>query len=131
MLEVGAHACTDVTGFGLLGHLQEMINASEVGARISMSDIPILPEAWEHLKNGVIPDGTFRNIKFLENKINLHPELDLDCETILCDPQTSGGLLISVSDDRLSALLEALEKRGVSGVCIGYITEGSQLVVDL
>lgn len=131
MIEVGVHACTDVTGFGLLGHLQEMLKASGVGATISMGDIPILPDVWDHLENGVIPDGTFRNIKFLEGEITLHRELDLDCQTILCDPQTSGGLLISVSDHMMPALLNALAQRGVSGAHIGYITEGPQLVVDL
>lgn len=131
MLEVGVNACTDITGFGLLGHLGEMLNASGVGARIRMGDIPILPDVWDHVENGVIPDGTFRNIKFMENKITLHRELDLDCQTILCDPQTSGGLLMSVPEDRASKLLGALEKRDVNGTHIGYITEDSQIIVDL
>ncbi len=131
MLEVGVNACTDITGFGLLGHLQEMLNASGVGARIRMGEIPILPEVWGQLEDGVIPDGTFRNIKFIENKITLHHELDLDDQAILCDPQTSGGLLISVSEDMAPTLLDALEKRDVNGTHIGYITEDPKLIVDL
>ena len=125
------NACTDITGFGLLGHLQEMLNASGVGARIRMGEIPILPEVWGQLEDGVIPDGTFRNIKFIENKITLHHELDLDDQAILCDPQTSGGLLISVSEDMAPTLLDALEKRDVNGTHIGYITEDPKLIVDL
>lgn len=109
MLEVTPHACTDVTGFGLLGHLHEMTAGSKVGARLSLSKIPVLSEAWGLVENGVYPGGTQRNWEDLCEAIIWNPEIRKAAQLILCDAQTSGGLLIAVPKDMSPALIERLQ----------------------
>ncbi len=109
MIEVGVNACTDVTGFGLLGHLQEMVSASGVGARISLSTVPVLPEAWTLVNEGVCPGGTKRNRDALKGKVTWAPDISDESQLILCDAQTSGGLLISVPKDKSAQLVERLQ----------------------
>ena len=125
MMLVGVNACTDVTGFGLMGHLRSMVRASGVGAAVQFSSIPLLPGAWELLQEGIAPGGTHRNMNSVAGSVNWHPELTEQQRIMLCDAQTSGGLLISVSPDKLSELLEQLEARGVdTRAVVGAVTEG-------
>ena len=114
MMEVGVNACTDVTGFGLMGHLTGMLRASGVSAELSASAVPILPGVAELLEQGVAPGGTHRNQAGVEDSVDWDESLTDNDKLLLCDAQTSGGLLISVAEERLSLLLEALEKHGVS-----------------
>lgn len=124
MVSVGAHACTDVTGFGLLGHLHEMTAGSKVGARVSLSKVPVLPEAWELIQEGICPGGTRRNYESLQGAIVWDPEIRQEAQLILCDAQTSGGLLIAVPKDRTSALIERLRERQTPAFAlIGEIIE--------
>jgi len=122
MTEVGVSAATDVTGFGLLGHLHEMTRAAQVKARIRLSEVPILEEAWTLAREGVIPGGTDRNRAALEGAVTWDG-VGEDGRVLLCDAQTSGGLLMAVPADRLDRLLRALRGGGVpAAAVVGEIT---------
>ena len=126
MIEVGVNACTDVTGFGLMGHLTGMLRASGVSARISASTAPVLPGVDELLAQGVAPGGTHRNRAGVEAYVDWDDAVSDNDRLLLCDAQTSGGLLISVPEERLSGLLDALEAHGVATrVVIGSIDDGA------
>jgi len=125
MLAVGVHACTDVSGFGLLGHLRELAAASGVGARISAGQTPVLPETWNLARQGAIPDGSHNNARFLARSVHWAPEVSTEAQAILCDAQTSGGLLIAVPRAREAALLGQLQQAGATGAIIGEITPGA------
>jgi selenide,water dikinase len=113
MQGIGVSACTDITGFGLLGHACEMIQDSDVGLRIRMSSIPLLPEAVEFAQMGMIPGGTYRNKEFRSTMIEPSGTLPDYVMDILFDPQTSGGLFIAISPDKADRLLSALRQNGV------------------
>lgn len=125
MLEVGVNACTDVSGFGLLGHLRELAEASGVRARVSAGQTPVLPEAWDLARQGAIPDGSHNNARFLARFVDWSPGISPAAQAILCDAQTSGGLLIAVRPDREAALLAQLHHAGVTGAVIGEIMTGT------
>ncbi len=129
MVEIGVHAATDVTGFGLLGHLLEMMRGSGTGARIEASRVPVFPEAVDLARQDVIPGGTRQNLSHVQPVLVPAPELDPGLLAVLADAQTSGGLLMAVPPGRLEALLSALSSRGVTGHAIGELTEGDRLVV--
>ena len=114
MMEVGVNACTDITGFGLMGHLTAMMRASGASASIDRSQVPVLPGASELLAQGIAPGGTHRNQSGVEDYVDWDDGLTEDDRLLLCDAQTSGGLLISVPEGRLPHLLSALESRGVA-----------------
>ena len=125
MMEVGVNACTDVTGFGLMGHLTGMLRASGVSAEITASAAPVLPGALELLAQGVAPGGTHRNQDGVADYVDWDDAVSGDDRLLLCDAQTSGGLLISVLAERLTSLLDALEARGVTTrSVVGTITDG-------
>ena len=126
MMEVGVNACTDVTGFGLMGHLTGMLRASGVSAEISASKAPVLPGVDELLEQGVAPGGTHRNMAGVEDYVHWDEALSENDRLVLCDAQTSGGLLISVPAEKLGGLMEALESRGVeTRAVIGAIGDGN------
>ena len=113
MQEVGVSACTDITGFGLLGHACEMIQDSDIGMKIRMSSVPVFPEAIEFARMGMIPGGTYRNKEFRAAMIQASGGLPDHVLDILFDPQTSGGLFIAVSPERAARLLSRLHQNGV------------------
>ena len=123
MVKVGVNACTDITGFGLLGHLREMAAASGVGAEVVLEKVPVLPEAWELVEKGIVPEGTQNNHRYLEDYVNWQ-DLRREEQLVLCDAQTSGGLLIAVPQERKSSLLETLVTSGVVAAEIGRIVKG-------
>jgi selenide,water dikinase len=125
MVEVGVHACTDVTGFGLLGHLQEMAEASGVSARISLGHIPVLPDVWDLARRDAVPGGSRSNQRYLMEYVTWGERIKPDEQVVLCDAQTSGGLLMAVPSPRRSRLVAALKKRGVLAAEIGRLTRGS------
>ena len=126
MMEVGVNACTDVTGFGLMGHLTGMLRASGVSAELSASAAPVLPGVDELLAQGVAPGGTHRNQAGVEDYVQWDDAVTDNDRLLLCDAQTSGGLLISVPEERLPRLLDSLESRGVdTRAVIGRITGGA------
>ena len=121
MVEVGVHAATDVTGFGLLGHLYEMTSASAVLAALWFDRIPVIEEARALANQGAIAGGTARNYEYLTSRVDFG-SLSVGDQLILADAQTSGGLLIAVAPERLDELRSALRRRGVADAHIGEIT---------
>jgi len=114
MKEFSVHACTDITGFGLLGHLAEMVENSGVALRLDSSQIPILPEAIEYAKMGMMPGGAFKNKEFRLGMIEFSAGVDPLIQDILFDPQTSGGLMICVKREQADALVDYLIAEGVA-----------------
>jgi selenide,water dikinase len=108
MLAVGVQAATDVTGFGLLGHLSEMLSGGGIGAEIRASAVPLLPGARDLAEAGVVPGGTVRNLAGAAGFTDFG-DLDEPGRLLLADAQTSGGLLIAVEAERVAALVTALE----------------------
>jgi selenide,water dikinase len=121
MVDAGVSAATDVTGYGLLGHLLEMARGSGLGAELQVSRVPVLPGAREYLARGYRPEGTLRNAEAFRSKVDVRVgESEL---TLMCDAQTSGGLLISVASERLAALEERFRQSGLFYATIGRMTE--------
>ncbi len=124
MLKLVVHSATDVTGFVLMGHLQSMVRGSRVGAEIQLGKVPVLAGAWELLEQGVAPGGTHRNLQSVAGSAQWHPDLSEQEQLLLCDAQTSGGLLIAVAADKQEELLAELKSTGVAGaVVVGRVTE--------
>ena len=116
------HACTDITGFGLLGHLAEMVTGSGQSIRLLGDAIPMIPEAREYGQMGFVPAGAYRNREFREGMVEFGRSVDRLTQDILFDPQTSGGLLISVSRDVSESLVRELKSDGVpEAVIIGEV----------
>jgi selenide,water dikinase len=127
-----AHALTDVTGFGLLGHLRNVVVASKVGARIYSDRVPVLAAAREYVRAGISPGGTHANHKFLADWVSYAADVTKEEQLILCDAQTSGGLLAAVAPDQAEAVVASLRARGVAdAVAIGRIesTNPGRIVV--
>ncbi len=124
-LRVGVSAATDVTGFGLLGHLAHMLDASQVAAEIAYESLPVLAHAWNLASRGVVPGGTERNLAAAAERVEWGAELT-EADRIICaDAQTSGGLLLAVPRENEAALLEALRGEGTPvAVVIGRLVEG-------
>jgi selenide,water dikinase len=123
MVEVEVAAATDVTGFGLMGHLLQMLDG-RLSARLSASSIPVLPEAYDLVASGVLPGGSRRNREADEPFVDARG-LSAEAQAVLFDAQTSGGLLIAVAADRTAALMDALEGRGIADAAvIGSLVEG-------
>ena len=124
MVEVGVHACVDVTGFGLIGHLLGMLNASNASAEVRFADVPLLEGAERLAADGLAPGGTQRNRNAAENSVEWATGLQEHEKLLMCDAQTSGGLLIALPEDRKDALLAELQSRGVaSAAVVGRITD--------
>jgi selenide,water dikinase len=107
------HACTDVTGFGLLGHLCEMLGQGEIGIKISLDTIPILPKAEEYAGMGLVPGGAHRNKEFYAPKVQEAKDCPPALLDVLYDPQTSGGLLIVVAAEDAEGIIRFLQEVGV------------------
>jgi selenide,water dikinase len=118
MREVGVSACTDITGFGLLGHACEMIEGVEVGMVVDSASVPYFPEAKALAEMGLVPGGLHRNRNFRAHMVEISKGVPRYLVDILFDPQTSGGLLISVSADKAPGLLNSLRKEGVGEAAI-------------
>jgi len=126
MISVGVNACTDVTGFGLLGHLNEMVLSSGVGAVLYADRVPLLPQVRDLAAQGVVPGGTRRNLSAVSDAVMWAPEITEDEKLILADAQTSGGLIIAVPRDKTSRLVSELGNRGVKDAAvIGEIVKES------
>jgi|TARA_B100000809_G_scaffold37129_1_gene32501 selenide,water dikinase len=123
MMRVGVNSCTDITGFGLMGHLRGMVRGSGVGATIRVADVPVLPGTWGLLEKGTVPGGTFRNMSGVEDTVDWDDKLSEEQRLLMCDAQTSGGLLISVPKAKLDQLLSELIVSGVeTRAVVGEIT---------
>jgi selenide,water dikinase len=114
MLNFSIHACTDVTGFGLLGHLAEMVCGSRASVRIFSEQVPVITEALELASMGIIPAGAHKNREFRDPMTTFAEKVKRSLQDVLFDPQTSGGLLISVSRHQAGDLVSALKDAGIS-----------------
>ena len=123
MVAAGVNACTDVTGFGLLGHLRAMLEASGVGARVKAEAVPQIDGAWELVQEGVSPGGTGRNLESVDPVTEWGPGVDDAMKLLLSDAQTSGGLLISVAPQGLDGLLERLDAEGLRAATVGEVVD--------
>lgn len=124
MAAFDVHACTDITGFGLLGHASEMIEKTGVGMRIFSSMVPLFPEALEYAGMGLIPGGAYRNRDFRAGMVDVREGVGNDLGMVLCDPQTSGGLLIALPSAEAEQLLHELHAGGIDdAVIIGEVTD--------
>ena len=124
MVEVGVHACTDITGFGLLGHLHEMVETSGVSARVSLDRIPVLAGVWDLARGDAVPGGSRSNQRYLMEYVTWGEDIKPHEQVVLCDAQTSGGLLMAVPSRRKARLLASLQKRGVPAREIGKLFRG-------
>ena len=125
------HSCTDVTGFGLLGHSCEMAQGSGCTLHLQVENIPYHPEALLMAQMGLIPAGAYRNRDFAENTVALRGEISLAMQDILYDPQTSGGLLMAVDEQDAEALLRDLQSAIPAAAMIGYVTEPEEKALVL
>lgn len=125
MLEVGAHACTDVTGFALLGHACEMAEASGTSIEFDSKKIPLIPESLQFAHMGLIPEGMYANWEYRKDMIQA-PAIDEDTMSVLYDPQTSGGLLICVAEEKTGAMLTRMRELGMTAAAeIGRVIKAS------
>jgi len=120
-------ACTDVTGFGLLGHLAEMVCGSSMSVRVFSDQVPVIAQALEFASMGLIPAGAYKNREFRESMIDFAKTVERSRQDVLVDPQTSGGLLISVSANQATELITALKDTGVGDAAeIGEVLNGPE-----
>ena len=129
MVATGVNAATDVTGFGLAGHLGGMMKASDTTARLSMAMVPLLPGVRE-LAGRAFSGGTHRNHEAAAKVARWHDELKLEDQLILCDAQTSGGLVLSVASSKSDALLAELSARGILGFVIGDVVANTGVQIE-
>lgn len=132
MPRAGVNACTDISGFGLLGHGYEMAAASKVAFRIWASEVPCFVEALPLVSAGFVPGGTGNNRFFLENKVFVDDKISWELSTLFFDAQTSGGLLISLAEEKVDDLTAELKQRGVETVAvIGEVLAGPEIRIDV
>jgi len=125
----GVHAMTDVTGFGLLGHLLEMCRGSGLAARITAADVPLLPGLLALAQSGIATGASARNWQSYGKDVRLAPHLDAPLQVMLTDPQTSGGLLVACSLDELPKVQEIFARHGFShAAVIGRLSDGDSQV---
>jgi selenide,water dikinase len=132
MADFDISACTDVTGFGLLGHLAEMVNGSGCSVKIFSRQVPVIPEAEEFAAMGLIPAGAYKNRDFRKQMISLAETVPRTLQDLLFDPQTSGGLLISVSNVQCNDLISALREGGIAdAVRIGDVVDNREEIISV
>jgi selenide,water dikinase len=122
---------TDVTGFGLIGHAREMALASNVALQFFSKDIPVLSGALDCIRAGYVPAGLKNNRDFAECVVGYESSIADDLKTLLFDPQTAGGLLISVAEDDCEELVVELQSAGVPARRIGKVTESQKPLIRI
>ena len=125
------HAATDITGFGLLGHAREMAVGSKVSFAIDSQKIEYLPEALNLVQKGFLPGGLKRNMDFVGGCVEFAPDVPEDVRNLLFDPQTSGGLLLSMASKDAAPLLEALRANGVDAQKVGEVLEKTHPLIQV
>ena len=116
--EVGANACTDITGFGLLGHASELAKASKVTLHIEAGALPLLPEVKQMAGLGLVPTGAYNNRAYLEGSVVFRADPGRDIQDIMYDPQTSGGLLIAAEPAKAQEMLRQMQNKGLTAAAI-------------
>ncbi|MBI6545937.1 MAG: selenide, water dikinase SelD [Cyanobacteria bacterium NC_groundwater_1444_Ag_S-0.65um_54_12] len=128
-IAAGVHAVTDVTGFGLLGHLAEMLRGSKMGAQLSFGKIPLMRRVLDLAQAGSVPGGTKANLRHLSTFLHCAPEVSEAEQQVLADAQTSGGLLVAVPPQKVPFFLAELADRGAQGWEIGEVVAQSGIFV--
>lgn len=123
MMKVGVNSCTDITGFGLLGHAFEMADGSKVTLKLNALSLPIIEEALSLARMGIIPAGAYRNMEYINKHVHISEEVPQEIIDCMYDPQTSGGLLISLEKAKAPALLEELKNSATPYALIGQVLE--------
>jgi selenide,water dikinase len=132
MVEVGVDACTDVTGFGLLGHLREVMDASDKSAELYLERIPVLGEVWDLIHKGNVPGGTRNNLAWVDPVVTWGAGIDEGSKIILSDAQTSGGLLVFVPEGKRDQFETELRRRACSyGALIGRVVDRQPAVIHV
>ena len=132
MQEAGVHACTDVTGFGFLGHLVQLAQNSGVGVNIYAAAVPVFKNADEFARQGLCPAGLERNRDYYSPSVRMSSSVSGETQDILYDPQTSGGLLMTLSAEKAKGLLERLHAAGIAeAALVGEITGEKEGVVTV
>jgi len=132
MADFDISACTDVTGFGLLGHLAEMVKGSGCSATVDSGQVPVIREAEEFAAMGLIPAGAYKNREFSEQMITFAETVPRTLQDLLFDPQTSGGLMISVSDVQCNDLISALKEGGIADAArIGDVVDSQEEIISV
>ncbi len=130
--EFPIHACTDVTGFGLLGHLKEMVEQARSPVTVWAASVPRLPGVDRLVREGSVPGGTIANARFVEHLVTWDSSIDQTTRTILCDAQTSGGLLAALPEEAARSCVEEMERRGLTGAAtIGRVEDGKEVSVHV
>lgn len=131
MTRHGARSCTDITGFGLLGHAAEMARASRVSLEMWADSIPLLPGVRELAAMGMIPAGAYANRDYAADQVAIPERLGPETTAILFDPQTSGGLLISAPAGRIDLMVEEMRREGVRAGVVGKVKEKGPVPIEL
>lgn len=129
--EVGVNACTDVTGFGLLGHLHEMLTPAGLSARIHLKNVPFIPGVLALAEQEILSAGGERNAAFFWKNCGFAPGITYSQKMVLFDPQTSGGLLISVAQEKAGVLMKGLQQRGIEASIIGQVMRKDTKAIEV
>jgi cysteine desulfurase NifS/selenium donor protein len=130
MMEFPVSTCTDITGFGLLGHLHEITQASGFDAEIDASQVPLLPGAEDMAAAGIVPGGTLNNLEYADRFVTWEERVSHIKKILLCDAQTSGGLLVCIPEKHADEFVQKLAKSGITGVVIGkMVSSGTGLIL--
>lgn len=130
--ETGITACTDITGFGFLGHAAEMARASKVSLQINTQALPLLPGVLDFARMGLIPAGAYDNRRYLQDDVAIAAGVEQEVQDILYDPQTSGGLLIPVKPEQAGLLLESMHQKGVAhAVVVGKVIPPQEFLIKV
>lgn len=122
MMEVGANACTDVTGFGMIGHASEMAKGSGLTIELYSREMPIIEAAIDFAKMGIIPSGAYHNMAFVQDDVRFAEDVPQYMQDLLYDPITSGGLLISLPEEKAHELVKKLEGVTICNKIVGRVT---------
>tara|TARA_Y100000590_G_scaffold470741_1_gene669101 strand:- start:21786 stop:22658 length:873 start_codon:yes stop_codon:yes gene_type:complete len=123
MLKVGVNSCTDITGYGLLGHLIEVLKASGVSGVVDWNSVPIFSEVNKLIAQRIYPGGTERNLEWFGGNVDWNKEIQAEEKLLFADAQTSGGLLMTLPENRTKKLLDELKISGVEGWIVGRVEE--------
>jgi selenide,water dikinase len=123
--DVGVHGLTDITGYGLTGHMHEMARLSHTDFHITAQALPWMDGAGGYAGQGIFPGGQGRNRAYYGRFVDFGPDVDEVTQNLVFDPQTSGGLLMTVAETKLDSLMDGLLRQGVSAVVIGHVSEGT------
>ena len=125
------HACTDITGFGLLGHTDEMAGGSEKTIRLFSEQVPLLNGARELAEMGIIPSGAYRNLDYVKPRLHIAPSAKQALVDHIADPQTSGGLMVALPREDAERLVEQLREVAPCSCIMGEVLDQKEYTVEI